>query len=152
MASLNKVMLIGNCTRDPEVRFTPNGTPTCQIGLAINRKFRDSKTNEVREDVTFVDIDFWSKTAELVTKYVKKGSPLYVEGRLKLDQWEDKQTGAKRSKLKVVGEQVQFLGGGKSAEGQSAPAAQRPAAPPPAAEAPPAHQQDLSMPDSEVPF
>ncbi|MEI6351419.1 MAG: single-stranded DNA-binding protein [Verrucomicrobiota bacterium] len=123
MASLNKVMLIGNLTRDPEVRYTPKGTAVAELGLAVNRRYT-AENGEKREEVTFVDVTLWGKTAELAGEYLKKGRPVYIEGRLQLDSWDDKQTGQKRSKLRVVGEEMQFLGsreggggGGESREG-----------------------------------
>jgi len=109
MASLNKVMLIGNLTRDPEVRFTPKGTPVAELGLAINRVYT-TETQERREEVTFVDVTLWGRTAELAGQYLAKGRSVYIEGRLQLEQWEDKTTNQTRSKLKVVGDQMQFLG------------------------------------------
>ncbi len=111
MAYLNKVFLIGNLTRDPELRVTPKGTAICQFGLAVSRKFKDESGAE-REEVSFIDIEAWGKQGELVSKYLSKGSPAMVEGRLKLDQWEDKTTQQKRSKLKVVLDNVQFLSSG----------------------------------------
>jgi len=108
MASYNKVILMGNLTRDPELRVTPKGTSVCQIGLAVNRTYRDSDGNN-REDVTFVDIDAFGKQAEVVAKYMNKGRPILVEGRLQLDSWESK-TGEKRNKLKVILESFQFVG------------------------------------------
>jgi single-strand DNA-binding protein len=102
-------MLIGNLTRDPELRVTPKGTSICQFGLALNREYK-TESGEKREDVAFVDCEAWGKTGELITKYLAKGRSAFVEGRLKLDEWEDKTSGQKRSKLKVVVEQVQFLG------------------------------------------
>jgi single-strand DNA-binding protein len=108
MAYLNKVFLIGNLTRDPELRVTPKGTAICQFGLAVNRQFKD-ESGATRDETTFIDIEAWGKQGELVAKYLVKGSPAMVEGRLKLDQWEDKQSGQKRSKLKVVLDNVQFL-------------------------------------------
>jgi len=119
MAYLNKVFLIGNLTRDPELRVTPKGTPICQFGIAVNRQFKD-ESGATRDETTFVDIEAWGKQGELVAKYLTKGSPAMVEGRLKLDQWEDKATNQKRSKLKVVLDNVQFLssrGGGAGAPG-----------------------------------
>jgi len=109
MASLNRVLLIGNLTRDPELRVTPKGTAICQFGLAVNRKYKDANDNQA-EDVTFLDCEAWSKAGETIAKYCTKGKPLFVEGRLKLDQWEDKTTHEKRSKLKIVVENFQFLG------------------------------------------
>jgi single-strand DNA-binding protein len=110
MASLNKVMLIGNLTRDPEIKYTPKGTAIADIGLAVNRNYT-TESGEKREEVTFIDVTLWGRTAEIVGEYCKKGRPLFVEGRLQLDQWDDKQTGQKRSKLKVVGDNIQLLGG-----------------------------------------
>ncbi len=109
MASYNKVMLIGNLTRDPEVRYTPKGSAVCDIGLAVNRVYT-SDSGEKVEEVTFVDVVLWSKMAELAGKYLHKGRPVFIEGRLQMDSWEDKQTGQKRTRLRVVGEQMQFLG------------------------------------------
>lgn len=118
MASYNKVMLIGNLTRDPEVRYTPKGSAVCDIGLAVNRVY-SSESGEKVEEVTFVDVVLWSKLAELAGKYLHKGRPVFIEGRLQMDSWEDKQTGQKRTRLRVVGEQMQFLGspGGERAGG-----------------------------------
>lgn len=109
MAYLNKVFIIGNLTRDPEFRVTPKGTSTASFGLAVNRQYRD-ESGAARDETTFVDIEAWGKQGELVSKYLTKGSPCMVEGRLRLDSWEDKTSGQKRSKLKVVLENVQFLG------------------------------------------
>ena len=109
MANVNKVILIGNLTRDPELRVTPKGTPLCSFGLAVNRTFKDD-AGQSRDETTFVDIEAWGKQGEVIAKYCVKGRPLYVEGRLKYDSWEDKTSGQKRNKLKVVLEQFQFLG------------------------------------------
>lgn len=142
MASFNKVILLGNLTRDPELRYTPKGMATARLGFAVNRKWK-TDAGEEREEVTFVDIDAWGKQAELIAQYLKKGAPLFVEGRLKFDQWDDKQTGQKVSKLRVVLEGFQFVGGPR--EGQPAPAP-RPAAPT-------AENQDGPPPeDDDVPF
>lgn len=111
MANFNKVYLIGNLTRDPELRVTPKGTAICQFGMAVNRQFKD-ESGAMRDDTTFVDIEAWGKQGETISKYCTKGKPLFVEGRLKFDQWEDKTSGQKRSKLKVVLEGFQFLGTG----------------------------------------
>jgi single-strand DNA-binding protein len=125
MAYLNKVFLIGNLTRDPELRVTPKGTSICQFGIAVNRQFKD-ESGATRDETTFVDIEAWGKQGELVSKYLTKGSLAMVEGRLKLDQWDDKTSGQKRSKMKVVLDNVQFLstrggpgggGGGPAAGG-----------------------------------
>jgi len=116
MPSLNKVMLMGNVTRDPEVRYTPKGSAVTDIGLAVNRSYTTNE-GERREDTTFVDITFWGRQAEVLGEYIRKGRPLYVEGRLNLDSWEDKQSGQQRSRLKVIGENFQFLGGRDEAGG-----------------------------------
>ncbi len=110
MASLNKVMLIGNLTRDPEVRYTPKGTAVTDLGLAVNRNY-STDSGERREETTFVDITLWGRQAEIAGQYMKKGRPIYIEGRLQMDTWQDKQTGQNRSRLKIVGENFQFLGG-----------------------------------------
>src|ERR1035437_8076493 len=120
MPSLNKVLLMGNLTRDPELRVTPKGTSVCQFSLAINRQFK-MEAGESREEVIYVDIEAWGKSGENIAKYSTKGRPLFVEGRLRLDQWEDKTTKEKRSRMKVVCENFQFLGSGR-ADG-SAPSA-----------------------------
>jgi len=118
MANFNKVYLMGNLTRDPEMRVTPKGTAICQFGLAISRSWKD-ESGQTREETAFVDIEAWGKQGEVIAKYCTKGRPLFVEGRLKFDQWEDKTSGQKRSKLKVVLENFQFIGG----RGDGAPAA-----------------------------
>jgi single-strand DNA-binding protein len=109
MASLNKVFLIGNLTRDPELRQTPKGTPIANIGVAVNRTW-STDAGEQREETTFVDVEVWGRQAETANQYLSKGRPVFIEGRLKLDSWEDKQSGQKRNRLKVVAERVQFLG------------------------------------------
>src|SRR6188472_267193 len=116
MANFNKVILAGNLTRDPELRYTPKGMAIARVGLAINRSWR-TETGEQKEEVTFVDIDAFGKQAETIGQYMKKGRPILVEGRLKLDQWDDKQTGQKRSRLGVVLESFQFLGSAPGREG-----------------------------------
>jgi single-strand DNA-binding protein len=110
MASFNKVILLGNLTRDPEVRYTPKGSAVCDLGVAVNRVYT-TDSGEKREEATFVDVTFWGRTAEVAGEYLKKGRPIFIEGRLQLDSWEDKQSGQKRSKLKVIGETMQLLGG-----------------------------------------
>ncbi|MEY4941679.1 MAG: hypothetical protein RIQ93_3414, partial [Verrucomicrobiota bacterium] len=121
MPSLNKVLLMGNLTRDPELRVTPKGTSICQFSLAINRQFK-MESGETREEVIFVDVEAWGKQGETISKYCTKGRPLYVEGRLRLDQWEDKNTKEKRSRMKVVLEQFQFLGDSRGGGAPGAPA------------------------------
>ena len=152
-ASINRVVLVGNLTRDPELRYTPKGVAIAKIGLAVNRTWR-TETGESKEEVTFVDIDAFGRQAETIGQYLKKGRPILIEGRLRLDQWDDKQTGQKRSKLGVVLEGFQFLGGGNRAEGGAGENQRRPSAatsapaPTPAgeAEAPPPPEED------DVPF
>jgi single-strand DNA-binding protein len=161
MASFNKVMIIGNLTRDPEIKYTPKGTAIADIGLAVNRNYT-TEGGEKREEVTFIDVTLWGRVAEIVGEYCKKGRPLFVEGRLQLDTWDDKATGQKRSKLKVVGENIQLLGsregggggGGEHGEGrsenrpqQSRSAPNRPAAP----QRPPA-DPDLDAKEDDIPF
>ena len=111
MASFNKVILMGNVTRDPEVRYTTGGSAVSEIGIAVNRFWTDRNTNERKEETTFVDVTLWGRTAEIAAEYLAKGRPVLIEGRLQLDQWEDRETGQKRSKLRVVGESMQLLGG-----------------------------------------
>jgi len=111
MASYNKVILMGNLTRDPVVRYTPKGTAVTEIGLAINRTWFDKASNSRKESVTFVDVTLWGREAEVAGEYLSKGRPVMIEGRLELDSWDDKDSGQKRSKLKVVCEHMQMLGG-----------------------------------------
>lgn len=149
MASFNKVILVGNLTRDPELRYTPKGMAIAKVGLAVNRNWT-SESGEKKEEVTFVDVDIFGRTAENVAQYMKKGRPILIEGRLRLDQWDDKQTGQKRSKLGVVGEVVQFLGSPAGGE-PAGEAPRRPAAP--SAPAPSsAPEPDAPPPDDDVPF
>src|SRR6266699_35716 len=122
MASFNKVFLLGNLTRDPEVRYTPKGSAVCDLGIAINRQYT-LDSGEKREEVTYVDVVLWSRLAEIAGEYLKKGRPIFIEGRLQLDTWDDKQSGQKRSKLRVIGETMQLLGSRPAA----APLRQKPA-------------------------
>lgn len=164
MASLNKVLLIGNLTRDPEVRMLPSGRAVCKFGLAVNRNFKDAEGNR-REEATFVDAECFGPRGEAIGRYFTKGRPIFVEGRLKLDQWES-QTGEKRSRLLVDVDNWEFMGGRQDSEGGGygggqpaasapAPAQQQPAAAPASAEgqaapqAAPAADADL---DEDVPF
>jgi single-strand DNA-binding protein len=149
MANLNKVMLIGNLTRDPELRVTPKGTAICTFSLAVNRKFKTDAGGD-QEEVTYIDIEAWGKSGENISKYCTKGRPLFVEGRLRLDQWEDKNTKEKRSRMKVVCENFQLLGGkrdgnqgGSNSEKEPNPHQDRSPQPRPAA------QENL---DEDVPF
>ena len=122
MANLNKVLLLGNVTRDPEVRYTPKGSAVCDLGVAVNRAYT-TDSGEKREEVTFVDVTLWGRTAEVASEYLKKGRPVFIEGRLQMDSWDDKQTGQKRTRLRVVAENMQLLGGrppgGADATGES---------------------------------
>ncbi len=111
MANFNKVLLMGNLTRDPETRFLPSGQPVCQLGLAVNRVWTDQQTGEKREQTCFVDCVSFGRQAETLAKYMKKGRPIFIEGRLNYRSWEN-QEGQKRSKLEVVVENFQFLGTG----------------------------------------
>jgi single-strand DNA-binding protein len=104
---------MGNLTRDPEITYTPKGSAICNFGIAINRTWKDDNEQK-QEETTFVDVTYFGKTGEVIGKYVKKGQPLYVEGRLKMDEWQDKTTGQNRSKMKVIGESFQFLSSGKT--------------------------------------
>jgi single-strand DNA-binding protein len=154
MASFNKVILVGNLTRDPELRYTPKGTAIAKIGLAVNRVWTN-EAGEKKEEVTFVDVDVFGRTAENVGQYMRKGRPILIEGRLRLDQWDDKQTGQKKSKLGVVAETVQFLGSAPGAgEGgaPAAPRAARPAAAPSSAPAAEPVEGDGPHESDDVPF
>lgn len=111
----NKVMLIGNLTRDPELKYTPNNTAVADMGLAVNREYQDSEGSQ-QEDVTYVDVTVWSRTAENCSQYLNKGSPVFIEGRLTFDSWETDE-GQKRSKLKVTAQRVDFLDSDSSRKG-----------------------------------
>lgn len=149
MASFNKVILLGNLTRDPEVRYTPKGSAVCDLGLAVNRSYT-LDSGEKREEVTYVDVVLWSRLAEIAGEYLKKGRPVFIEGRLQMDSWDDKQTGQKRTKLRVIGETMQLLGSrpasGGGNGGDEPPRSSKPVAPPkPAA--------TVAEPDDdEIPF
>lgn len=162
MANVNIVILAGNLTADPELRYTPSGMAVAQLRMAVNNRYKDSKTNEWREEATFVDVDLFGKQAETAKQYLSKGRSVLIEGRLKLDQWEDKQTGAKRSRLKVIGTRMQFLGappsgGGARAGGEARPS--RPTqgqaqgqAPAGGVSEPPPQDENLDIPEEEIPF
>lgn len=111
------VSAIGNLTRDPELRVTPKGSAICQFGIAVNKKWKDDAGQE-REDVTFIDVEAWGKQGESIAKFFSKGHPIYLRGSIKQDNWEDKQTGQKKSKHKIVLERFEFIRG----KGESAPA------------------------------
>jgi len=146
MANLNKVLLIGNLTRDPELRYIPSGTAVVDLGLAVNRRVKKSD-GTWGEEAAFIDVTVWGKQAENCAEYLSKGRPIFVEGRLQFDQWEDKKTGDKRSKLKVTADNVQFLGGrpgGGGGEGGGRKPSPAPK-PEPAAE-------DTELSDDDIPF
>lgn len=117
MASLNKVFLLGNLTRDPDLRALPSGSAVCEFGIAVNRRYMSSNGQEV-EEPCFVDIVVWGRSAESCKQYLEKGSQVMIEGRLQLDQWEDRNGGGKRSRLRVIAEQVQFLSRRPGGDGQ----------------------------------
>ena len=152
MASFNKVILLGNLTRDPETRVTVNGLTICKLGMAVSRSY-STREGERKEETTFVDIDAFGKQAEIITKYMRKGRPLMVEGRLRLDQWEAKD-GQKRSKLGVVLENFQFVGGRDDGAGSGASDRGYEDSSPPQNPAPakPAAQTNNDPLDEDVPF
>lgn len=115
MSSFNKVILLGTLTRDPEVRYTPKGSAVAELGMALNRTYK-TDSGEKREEATFVDVTLWGRTAEIAGEYLKKGKPVMIEGRLQLDTWDDKQSGQRRSKLKVVADNLQLIGGRDTGE------------------------------------
>lgn len=152
MPNLNSVQLMGNLTRDPELKYTPKGLAVTEIGLAINRTFRVGE--EKRVETTFVDVELWGRTAEIAGEFLKKGRTVFIEGRLKLETWDDKQSGQKRSKMKVVAENMQLLGGREDSGGQreASPATAQRQAHRPASAKPPL-DPDLDSPDEDdVPF
>lgn len=118
MANLNKVMIIGNLTADPEQKTTPRGTAVTELRLAVNRMAPGSNEGERREETTFLDVTCWGRTAEIAGQYLAKGRPVFIEGRLQQDVWEDKQTGQRRSRIRIVAENLQLLGGRDGGERQ----------------------------------
>jgi len=157
MSSLNSVTLLGNLCRDPELRYTPKGSAIASFSLAVNRQWKDESGAD-KEEVSFIDCTAWSKTAELIGQYYKKGSPILFEGRLKQDSWDDKQTGQKRTKLGVVVEKLTFLPRKPSSVADSEPASRPSSAPPNNAPEPPAAEPATPSPaggpieDQDVPF
>ena len=151
MASLNKVLLIGNLTRDPDVRMLSNGRPVCNFGLALNRNYKDAEGNR-KEEVTFVDVECYGPRAEAVGRFFTKGRSIFVEGRLKLDQWETKE-GEKRSALRVVLDNFEFVDSGKqessSSESYKVEPKASPTESPTSPTPPPSNDVDL---DEDVPF
>jgi single-strand DNA-binding protein len=121
MATLNRVFLMGNLTRDPEVRYTPKGTAIAKLGMAVNRVYT-TDSGEQKEEVTYVDVEVWGRQAETCKEYLSKGRPILIEGRLRMDSWEDKETHQKRSRMLVVADRVQFLGSPRRSEPGDAPA------------------------------
>src|ERR1051326_1855933 len=144
MASFNKVILLGNLTRDPEVRYTPKGSAVCDVGIAVNRVYT-TDSGDRREEVTYVDVVLWARLAEIAGEYLKKGRPVFIECRLQIDSWDDKQSGQKRTRLRVVGESMQLLGG-RPPSGGGEGGESRQASAPPKASAPAAPDED------EIPF
>ena len=151
MANLNKVMLIGNLTRDPELRYTPSGKAVADISLAINRVWNNEQ-GQKQEETIFVDVTLWSRQAELAQQYLTKGRGVYIEGRLQMDTWDDKETGKKRSRLKVVGDNLQFLPDGRGSAGGSGGGerpAQQTSRPPQQAQRPSPQQGASAAPPDE---
>lgn len=152
MPSFNRIILAGNLTRDPELRYTPNGKAVCGCALAVNRKWK-TEQGEERDEVTFVDFDSFGRTAEVMAQYLKKGRPLLIEGRLKQDTWTDKQSGQPRSKLKVVVESFTFLDSQQSQGGDGDGEARQPRQTPRARQQPAdAASQPDAPEDDDVPF
>ena len=147
MANLNKVFLIGNLTRDPELRYTPSGTAVVEFGMAMNRRWGGGQGGEKREETCFVDVQAWARSAEVISEYCKKGQPLFVEGRLQLNTWEGKD-GQKRSRMRVVVENFQFLGAPSGRGGGNA-AGTKPA--PKKSPTPPAEAQPDESSESDAP-
>ena len=147
MASYNRVVLMGNLTRDVELRYTPSGTAVTDIALAVNERVK--KNDQWTDEVHFFDVTLWGRTAEIAGEYLSKGSPVLIEGRLKHDRWE--QDGQKRSKVKIVGEKMQMLGS-KGGGGSSGNSANRSSAPQPVAASAQSSPAQSTPPDDEVPF
>ena len=155
MPNYNKVLLMGNITRDIELKYTSGNMAVAQIGVAINRRFK-TKEGETKDETTFVDCEAWGRTAEVMQQYLGKGKPVFIEGRLKLDQWQDKE-GGNRSKLKVVIESFEFIdsrGGGQSGGGDAAGASAPPSSRPAAASKQPAYTgpQHEPLGEDDIPF
>ncbi|MBP5227021.1 MAG: single-stranded DNA-binding protein [Kiritimatiellae bacterium] len=152
MASFNKVILMGNLTRDPELRTAPSGAKVCDFSLAISENWLDKSTGQTREVVCYVDVNVWNRAAENCAQYLAKGRGVLVEGRLQMDQWTTQQ-GEKRSRLRVRADTVQFLPQGQRREDGAAPAAPQPAASAPMADAPISAQPISSVDDpDDLPF
>jgi len=143
MANVNKVMLLGNLTRDPELRYTPQGSAVCEFALAMNHSYTNKQSGQKVDEVSYIDIVAWGRTGEICAEYLKKGRQVFVEGRLKQDRWESPE-GKKMSKVRVIAENVTFIGGRPAGPGG-------PAAAPDASAAPPESAGD-APPDQDVPF
>lgn len=159
MASFNKVILVGNLTRDPQVKYTASGTAVTEIGIAVNRYWFDKQSNTRKEETTFVDVTLWARDAEVAGEYLSKGKPVLIEGHLKLDTWDDKQTGQKRSKLHVVCEHMQLLGSRGEGGGGAGGGGRGYSAPEPRGDDMPSRMDESDsrsapsdMPNDEVPF
>jgi len=148
MASYNRVILMGNLTRDPELRYLPSNTPVVNFGMAMNRRYKNQQ-GEQQEEVTFVDCEAFARPAEIINQYMGKGKPIHVEGRLRLDQWQS-QDGQNRSKLKVVVENFQFVGGGDGGQGGGAAQGGAQAAGQPAGQGPAQGHQPVE--EDDIPF
>lgn len=158
MASYNKVILMGNLTRDPEMKYLPSGTAVANFGIAVSERYTDRQSGEQRENVCFVDVEAWDRQAEIVNEYMSKGRPIFIEGSLKFDSWETPE-GEKRNRLKVRLIRFQFIGGredGDEAGGSYTQATPQDSAPmqgePNQSSAPAAGESDSSSTDDDIPF
>lgn len=158
MASYNRVILLGNLTRDPEMKYLPSGVAVANFGMAMSDKYTDRQTGEQKENVCFVDVEAWDRQAEIVNEYLSKGSPVFIEGSLKLDSWETPE-GEKRNKLRVRVFRLQLIGGrrdGDETEGGYTQATPQDSSPtqgqPDQGSAPPTGENDSSSTDDDIPF
>ncbi len=152
MANVNKVTLIGRITRDIELRYTPKGTAVSELAMAVNRVRTDDSGQKI-EETTFVDVTLWGRQAELANQYLAKGREVYIEGRLQLDTWQDKQSGQSRSRLRVVGETMQFLGTGSPTGGNKSQPSEQSQPNPQSQSAPPQNQTPQSGgAPADIPF
>ena len=141
--SFNKIILVGNLGRDPELRYTPQGTPVCSFSLATNERKKDRTTGENQDLTTWFRVTLWGRQAETASQYLTKGRPVYIEGRLRVEEWTDRD-GKARHTLEVHATDMQFIGGGRSDEGMAAPArTQAPGAP---------HADEPEITDDDIPF
>lgn len=151
MQAHNLVVLAGNLTRDPELRYTPKGAPVCDFTLALNSSWK-TDTGEKREDVSFIDCNAWNATAELIQQYLHKGDPLLIDGKLKQQTWDDKQTGAKRSKIIVVVDRITFIGGGKRNDEDAPAPAPAPRKAPTKSIVPGTESEPSPIDEDDIPF